>query len=136
MDLLTKERRSWNMSRISGKSTRPELTVRALLHQRGLRFRIHAQIPGTPDIVLSRWRTAIFVNGCFWHRHKGCKYCYSPKSNQAFWHNKFHKTISRDRAVAAALRKLGWRVEIIWECELKDLTKLNRRLEKIFSVAG
>lgn len=134
MDLLTKDRRSWNMSRIAGKNTKPEVYVRSLLHRRGLRFRIHVQnLLGTPDIILPRWRTVIFVNGCFWHRHKGCSYCYSPKTRQGFWQKKFAKTVSRDRLNVAALKKEGWRVVTVWECELRDLKKLDRRLARIFT---
>ena len=85
VDILTKEKRSWNMSRIKGKNTKPELLLRSLLHRNGFRFRLHdKKLPGKPDIVLPRYKTVIFVNGCFWHRHSGCKYAYTPKSRQEF----------------------------------------------------
>src|SRR6185295_3800929 len=96
-DKLTKEHRSWNMSRIRGKNTAPEKLIRSKLHQMGYRFRIHRQdLPGNPDIVFVRRRIAIFVHGCFWHRHRGCKNCTTPTHNQAFWVNKFEGNIARD----------------------------------------
>ena len=97
-DILSKERRSWNMSRIRGSDTKPELLVRSLLHRMGYRFRLHRKdLPGRPDIVLPKYRTVIFVHGCFWHRHKGCKYAYTPKSRTDFWQNKFQGTVERDK---------------------------------------
>ncbi len=120
-DILTPEKRSWNMSRIKGKNTKPEVLLRSLLHQAGFRFRIHADnLPGKPDIVLPRYNTAIFVNGCFWHRHKNCKYAYSPKSRQAFWQEKFARTVQRDQEKTEKLIKDGWQVCSVWECELKN----------------
>lgn len=120
-DILTPEKRSWNMSRIKGKNTKPEVLLRSLLHQAGFRFRIHADnLPGKPDIVLPRYNTAIFVNGCFWHRHKNCKYAYSPKSRQTFWQEKFARTIQRDQEKTEKLIKDGWQVRTVWECELKN----------------
>lgn len=120
-DILTPEKRSWNMARIKGKNTKPEVLLRSLLHQAGFRFRIHADnLPGKPDIVLPRYNTAIFVNGCFWHRHKNCKYAYSPKSRQAFWQEKFARTVQRDQEKTEKLIKNGWQVRTVWECELKN----------------
>jgi len=120
-DILTPEKRSWNMSRIKGKNTKPEVLLRSLLHQAGFRFRIHAgNLPGKPDIILPRYNTVIFVNGCFWHRHKNCKYAYSPKSRQDFWQEKFSRTVQRDQEKTEKLIKDGWQVHTVWECELKN----------------
>ena len=121
VDTLTREKRSWNMSRIQGRDTKPELMLRSMLHRAGFRFRIHEnKLPGTPDIVLPRYKTAIFVNGCFWHRHKGCKYAYNPKSRQNFWQDKFAKTVFRDQEKIKQLQENGWNVLTVWECELKN----------------
>ncbi|MGH8548367.1 MAG: very short patch repair endonuclease [Methylococcales bacterium] len=120
MDRLTKEKRSWNMSRIRSGNTNPEKQVRSLLHRAGYRFRIHARkLPGRPDIVLPKYTTAIFVHGCFWHRHQGCQYAYKPKSRTEFWEEKFKATVERDRKKAAELRSAGWQVIMVWECELE-----------------
>ena len=120
-DSLTKEKRSWNMSRITGKNTKPEILLRSLLHREGFRFRLHDErLPGKPDIVLPRYRTVIFVNGCFWHRHKNCKYAYTPKSRQEFWLNKFEETVRRDQKKQEILNNMGWQVLAVWECELKE----------------
>lgn len=120
-DTLTKEKRSWNMSRITGRNTKPEILLRSMLHKEGFRFRLHdKRLPGKPDIVLSRYRTVIFVNGCFWHRHRNCKYAYTPKSRQEFWLNKFEATVRRDQQKQDMLEKLDWQVLVVWECELKN----------------
>ena len=120
-DILTKEKRSWNMSRIKGKDTKPEITLRSLLHKSGLRFRLHEKkLPGRPDIVLPRYKTVIFVNGCFWHHHEGCKYAYMPKTRVDFWKEKFERTAQRDMEKNRALAAEGWRVFTAWECELKE----------------
>lgn len=119
-DTLTKEKRSWNMSRITGSNTKPEILLRSLLHKEGFRFRLHdKRLPGKPDIVLPRFRTVIFVNGCFWHRHRNCKYAYMPKSRHEFWFSKFEETVCRDQKNQDMLRKLCWQVLVVWECELK-----------------
>ena len=137
MDRLTKEHRSWNMSRIGGKDTRPELLVRSLLHRMGYRFRLHpAALPGRPDIVLPRHGAALLIHGCFWHRHKACRYAYQPKSRPDFWTEKFDANVRRDRKVIAALRKLGWRVRVVWECELRDPVRLESCLFRWLSGAG
>lgn len=121
MDTLSKEKRSWNMSQIKGKDTKPEITLRSLLHRSGLRFRLHVKkLPGRPDIVLPPFKTAIFVNGCFWHRHEGCKYAYMPKTRVEFWKDKFERTVQRDLENNKALASEGWHVFTAWECELKD----------------
>jgi len=132
MDSISKERRSWNMSRIRSKNTRPELLVRSILHRSGYRFRLHArELPGRPDIVLPKWKTVVFVHGCFWHRHKGCRFAYSPKSQKAFWRNKFRENMKRDVRKAEALASSGWTVVTVWECELACPAKLGERLELI-----
>lgn len=133
MDRIDKERRSWNMSRIKAQDTRPELRVRSLLHRLGLRFRLNNKdLPGKPDLVLPKFRTAVFVHGCFWHRHPGCSFAYTPKSNLAFWNTKFSRNIHRDAQVTDLLRALGWNQVIIWECELRDVDKLTNRLSTLF----
>ena len=125
MDTISKEHRSWNMSRIQGKNTKPEIVVRKLLHSMGYRFRLHRKdLPGKPDIVLPKYKTVIFVNGCFWHRHEGCKYAYHPKSRIEFWENKFKGTILRDQNAYIELEKLGWKVVVMWECEIKDVERV------------
>ncbi len=123
------------MSRIRSKNTKPELIVRSLLHHMGYRFRLHKKdLPGKPDIVLVKHKTVIFVNGCFWHRHKGCKYAYSPKSRKLFWQEKVNGNIERDNKKRIELKRLGWRVIIIWECEINNKQKLKRKLTT--SLAG
>ncbi len=129
MDDLTPEKRSWNMSRIRGRDTKPELLVRSLLHRLGYRFRLHCRdLPGTPDIVLPKYRTVIFVHGCFWHRHPGCRYAYTPKSRVEFWKDKFTANVDRDARTRRALEQAGWQVLIVWECELRDMAGLSDRL--------
>jgi DNA mismatch endonuclease (patch repair protein) len=118
VDSLSRKHRSWNMSRIRSRDTGPELLVRSALHRAGYRFRLHSKVlPGRPDIVLPKYHTVVFVHGCFWHRHKGCRFAYTPKSRVAFWNDKFRSNIERDRRNSKALRKLGWRVLIVWECQ-------------------
>ena len=120
------------MGRIRGKDTEPEKRVRSLLHRLGFRFRLHdSNLPGRPDIVLQRYRTVIFVHGCFWHRHLGCRYAYSPKSRVEFWEEKFARNVVRDRDAQVALVCAGWRVVTIWECETRDLTILAERLKAL-----
>jgi DNA mismatch endonuclease (patch repair protein) len=117
------------MSRIKSKDTNPEKVVRSMLHKMGYRFRLHRKdLPGKPDIVLPKYKTVIEIRGCYWHRHKGCKYAYTPKSNIEFWQEKFHKNIKRDKLNEQKLKELGWKVIIIWECELKDVEKLSIQL--------
>jgi DNA mismatch endonuclease (patch repair protein) len=130
-DRLSPERRSWNMSRICGSNTRPERVVRSLLHRMGFRFRIgNRKLPGNPDVVLVKYRTVILVHGCFWHRHPGCKFAYTPKSRIGFWQQKFRENIARDCRTEALLREAGWRVIVIWECEIGDLPRLRERLQQ------
>lgn len=129
MDRLPKERRSWNMSRIRSKDTRPEKVVRSLLHSMGYRFRLHVRsLPGVPDVVLPKYRTVVFVNGCFWHRHDNCKFAYMPKSRAEFWGRKFSQNIARQRTVNGELEGMGWQVLTIWECETSDGDALTQKL--------
>lgn len=137
MDIFTPEERSRVMSMIPGKDTRPERVVRSLLHRIGFRFRLHRRdLPGKPDIVLPRRKTVIFVHGCFWHQHQGCKDATIPKTNTEFWLNKFNRNVERDLKAATALRVAGWRVLYVWECQINDLDALADRLVKELSDPG
>ena len=128
------EQRSRNMSAIKSKNTKPEIAVRKLLHSMGYRFRLHRKdLPGSPDIVLPKYKTVIFVHGCFWHRHENCKYATTPKTRPAFWESKFNENIRRDRTNQNNLIKLGWKVLVIWECELKNTNISNIR--KLFDMS-
>lgn len=119
-DKLSSQRRSWNMSRIKSKDTEPELRLRSMLHRAGFRYRIHVNnLPGRPDIVLPRYRAVIFVHGCFWHRHSGCKNAATPSTRPEFWRNKFEQNVGRDERNVSRLAADGWKVIIVWECELK-----------------
>lgn len=130
-DVFSKHKRSEVMSRIRSRDTAPERAVRSMLHRKGYRFRLHVRsLPGSPDVVLVRLRTAVFVHGCFWHRHRGCRFAYVPKSRPGFWSNKFSSNVARDSRARAELRRLGWRVLVIWECELGSPEKLSRRLDR------
>jgi len=120
VDRISAEHRSWNMSRIRGKNTKPEIVLRSLMHRAGFRFRLHDKmLPGKPDVVLPKYDTAIFVNGCYWHRHQGCPKATTPKTNTAFWKKKFEATVTRDARNRSELKESGWRVITIWECELE-----------------
>jgi len=120
-DVVDKATRSRMMSGIKGKNTKPELLVRRYLHRRGLRYRLHVKgLPGTPDLVLPKYRTVIFVHGCFWHQHLGCRYAAIPKTRQEFWLEKLTANRFRDLANESRLGALGWRVLTIWECEVCD----------------
>ena len=119
MDKLTKERRSWNMARIPAKNTKPEISVRSILHRMGYRFRIHPKgLPGKPDIVLPKYHTTIFVHGCFWHGHEQCKDFAPPKTRTEWWLDKVNRNKEKDIENVTRLKKLGWRVIVVWECEL------------------
>lgn len=134
VDRLTPERRSWNMGRIRGGDTAPERVVRSTLHALGLRFRLHRRdLPGRPDIVLKRWKTVVFVHGCFWHRHKGCRFAYTPKSRIEFWSAKFAGNVERDARANATLQREGWRVITVWECEAATRPALKRRMQRLFA---
>ena len=137
-DRISPEHRSWNMSRIRGKDTGPELCLRSLLHRAGFRYRLHdTTLPGKPDLVLPRYRTVIFVHGCYWHRHSGCKYATTPRTRTDFWLAKFQGTVERDRRAVEELSRCGWRVITVWECELKRdptavVLEIRRQLEETF----
>jgi DNA mismatch endonuclease, patch repair protein len=134
-DHLSPKRRSWNMSRIRGKNTAPEKRVRSLLHRLGYRFRLHGKkLPGRPDVVLAKHKTVIFVHGCFWHRHRGCKNCTTPTNRREWWLTKLNGNAARDKVHQRALRKLGWRTTTVWECQTekpKTLDLLGARLAKL-----
>jgi len=131
MDTFTPDQRSRNMSRIRSKNTKPEMVVRSWLHKNGYRFRLHRiDLPGKPDIVLPRHKTAIFVNGCFWHQHQGCRKATLPKSNQAYWIPKLQRNVDKFESTLRQLEELGWKVIVIWECETKKIDKFSSRLGK------
>ena len=128
-DILTASQRHRCMSSIRGKNTKPEILVRKGLHARGFRFRLHnKKLPGSPDIVLPKYGVAIMVNGCFWHGHKGCRYATKPKSNIEFWETKIARNRHRDEVTTAHLEALGWTVITIWECELRNISMQENRL--------
>lgn len=120
MDVVDRVTRSRMMSGIRGKNTKPERFVRSALHRAGLRFRLHVKLPGKPDLVLHKYHTAVFVHGCFWHRHAGCRYSAAPASNAAFWQEKFASNKRRDSMVKRQLRRLGWQVRVVWSCQLNQ----------------
>ena len=125
MDIVDSVTRSRMMAGIKGKNTKPEMKLRSLLHAAGYRFRLHRKdLPGSPDIVLPMYKAVIFVHGCFWHRHHGCKYCTMPASNELFWENKLRANEDRDAANQAALNSEGWRVYIVWECAVRSMDVL------------
>ena len=124
MDIKSKEARSRNMAKIKGKNTKPEMYIRSLLFREGLRYRVnYSAIEGKPDLYFPKYRTAIFVNGCFWHRHEGCKYAYTPKTNAKFWEKKFSNNIRRDDEVYSTLVKQNIQVIIIWECTVRAMKR-------------
>ncbi len=124
MDTVSKEKRSWVMSRIHSVDTGPEMIVRSYLFSRGLRFRVHAKnLPGHPDIALRKFKTVVEVRGCFWHRHPGCKVATTPKSNIAFWQAKFDRNTARDRRNEEKYADMGWRLLVVWECELRPAVR-------------
>lgn len=139
-DVHSPEVRSYNMSRIRGKDTKPEEITRKFLFSKGFRYRKNVSaLPGKPDIVLAKYKACIFVNGCFWHKHEGCKYFVWPKSNAEFWKTKIEDNVRRDISNQAELKRLGWRVFVIWECSLrkdiaeKTLSDLAEQLRKASS---
>ncbi|MFN3152108.1 very short patch repair endonuclease [Bremerella sp.] len=128
MDTVDKRKRSQIMSLVGQKNTRPEMIVRRTLHALGFRYRLHVNsLPGSPDIVLPRFRKVIFVHGCYWHRH-GCAKTTTPKSNSEFWKNKFDQNKRRDRKAMRDIRRLGWQSIVIWECQLNDIERLRLKL--------
>ncbi len=134
-DIVDQATRSRMMSRIRNRDTAPERVVRQELYRLGIRYRLHnGKLPGRPDIVISRLRTVIFVHGCFWHRHPGCRMAYTPKSNVEFWLTKLEGNARRDTENQARLAELGWRVIVIWECEIRNLTALQEQLAKLLGI--
>lgn len=126
MDIWNKEKRSECMSRIRSKNTKPELALRKALFARGFRYRVNdKKLPGKPDIVLPKYKTVIFIHGCFWHGHAGCKYAYTPKTNTKFWIDKIISNAERDKVNAERLTVLGWNVLTVWECEIRHTHKQN-----------
>ena len=133
-DSLSPEKRSWNMSRIKGKDTSIEVKVRKYLFKQGFRYRKHvASLPGKPDIVLPKYHAVVFVNGCFWHRHPGCKEAYMPKSRVEFWQEKFERNVQNDALHRNELIAAGWRVFTVWECDVKKYFEktMNSLIEQI-----
>lgn len=131
-DIVTKKVRSRIMSSVKQRHTKPEVVVRALLHRLGYRFRLHRKdLPGSPDIVLPKYRTAIFVHGCFWHQHEKCPKARRPSSNLEYWNTKLDENISRDKRKENELSKLGWQIITVWQCETRDLESLSVKLQKI-----
>ena len=129
-DIFEAAKRSEIMSRIRGRDTKPEMVVRKVAHRLGFRFRLHRRdLPGCPDLVFPRYRAVIMVHGCFWHRHPSCQYAYSPKTRVQFWQDKFESNMVRDRRNETALKELGWRVLVIWECETKDFEAVAERIK-------
>lgn len=136
-DRLSSQKRSWNMSRIKSRDTAPELAVRKVLYGMGYRYRLHSPaVPGKPDIVMNRFRVAIFVHGCFWHRHPGCKFAYTPKSRVEFWTKKFEANVRRDETVKKQLSDLGWKSLTIWECETKSSETIEHLLRGFLGENG
>ena len=128
-DIVDRKRRSELMAGIRSRNTTPELTVRRIAHRMGLRFRLHrTDLPGSPDLVFPKHRLVVFVHGCFWHRHEGCRYASTPKSRMTFWMEKFAANVARDARQEAALRARGWRTLVIWQCETKDQALVVRKL--------
>jgi DNA mismatch endonuclease (patch repair protein) len=140
VDRLSSARRSWNMGRIGGKNTRPEVLVRSIVHTMGYRFTVNgplnSKLPGRPDMVLPKYRTAIFVHGCFWHRHTGCTDSTTPRTRTAWWQEKFKGNVSRDRAAQAALKHLGWSVIIVWECQTTSAMRVDALRTEIAQQLG
>ena len=130
VDVFSKEKRSWVMSRTRGKDTKPEILVRSILHRLGYRFTVNGpankRLPGKPDIVLPKWKTVVFAHGCFWHGHANCPKSRLPKTRTEFWEDKIGKNKARDQRNVHDLQQLGWNVVVIWECELANLGKLER----------
>ena len=134
-DVHTPEQRSRNMSAIRSKNTKPEEIVRKYLFAQGFRYRKNdSRLPGKPDLVLPKYKTVIFVNGCFWHAHEGCRYFVWPKNNEVFWRNKIEGNVTRDNANYEKLQQLGWHILIVWECELKKANKQKTLENLVFNI--
>lgn len=136
-DIVDAKTRSRMMSGIRGKDTGPEMLVRRYLHSCGLRYRLHlGGLPGRPDLVFPRHRTVVFVHGCFWHRHPGCRFSTTPATRPEFWAGKFEQNVARDQANVTALSAMGWQVLTIWECETRDPLALDQLFWRIHSAGG
>ena len=132
VDSVSKDQRSWNMSRIRSKDTKPELIVRKMLHKRGIRYRIHTrELPGNPDLSNKNKKFAVFVNGCFWHQHKNCKRATVPKSNTSYWIPKLQRNVKNLNKNITSLKNDNWKTFVIWECEVNDQNKMSKFIEKI-----
>ncbi len=140
MDVHDKRTRSYNMSRIQQKNTKPEVLVRKYLFSKGYRYRKNDnRLPGTPDIVLPKYKTVIFINGCFWHGHTGCKFFVWPQTNEQFWKNKIEANIMRDKRIISSLEELGWHIVVLWECQLKPKVRcktLNELIDLLEIIYG
>lgn len=137
MDVFTPEKRSAVMGRIRGRDTRPEMIVRRTAHRLGYRFRLHApDLPGRPDLVFPSRRKVLFVHGCYWHRHPGCRLATTPASNATFWKTKFEKNMARDVRVMGELRVRGWEPVVVWECETRDPERLSATLQSHLGPTG
>jgi len=135
LDTIDPKRRSELMSKIRGKNTGPELIVRRLVHSLGYRYRLHAKnLPGKPDLTLARHGAVIFVHGCFWHLHSACPSGHLPSTNQAYWTPKLQRNAERDRTNVRKLRRLGWRVLVLWECQLGNAARLEKRIRRFLEV--
>ncbi|MDQ3333197.1 MAG: very short patch repair endonuclease [Planctomycetota bacterium] len=133
MDSVSPEVRSRIMGSVRSKDTLPEMRVRRIFHALGLRFRLHrSELPGSPDLTLRKWRTVVFVHGCFWHRHRGCPNTRTPKSRVDFWEGKFRQNVIRDQRNRRDLRRAGWKVIVVWECEVSNERRLIRKIQKAF----
>ena len=134
-DKVSEQQRSYNMSRVRSKNTKPELAVRSMLHRLGYRFTVNGpkskKLPGKPDIVLPKYNTVIFVHGCFWHRHKGCKFATLPKTRAEWWKAKLDRNAKRDACKQMELKKLGWEVLVVWECEALGSSMNNAKVLKL-----
>ncbi len=137
VDTFSPAKRSWVMSRVPQRKTGPEIRVRTLLRILGVRCRVNVRsLPGSPDIAIHSQRKAIFVHGCFWHRHSGCKFASTPKTRTDYWNEKFARNVARDRRTMAALRKLGWKTIVIWTCQLRRQDMVARRLSRFLEVTS
>lgn len=130
-DVFSKVKRSWVMSRVKGRDTKPEILVRSFVHRMGFRFRVHRRgLPGNPDIVLPQHNKVIFVHGCFWHGHKRCLRSKRPTTNEQFWNKKLNGNIERDKRLRRRLHRMGWDVLVVWQCEIRKPERLLRKLER------
>ncbi len=136
-DTVSKEIRSWIMSKVRGKNTSPEIIVRQILHRTGFRFRLHAKdLPGRPDIVNRRRHIAVFVHGCFWHAHRGCRFATVPKTRTAFWKQKLETNAKRDLVAQRELRRGGWRILVVWQCELRKPQTLQLKIQRFLGIGN